>query len=943
MKKKFLACGLAACAALVALALPTKKEVQAARPIVAELMADAVAEQKAGKIKTAELGARALALADRAETEAARLLLLQGAVIAYARGGEPARAAEAVRKMRGEIKGITPEYEADMLSRAVKSLPLKDGRLLYGMLDDARRLVRYRREAATLEKSLAAKDDPAKRAQLAERLAALGEWKRALEEIAKLGGDVARAAKFELGEGTMTSAEVAEIWWRQSGMKDADGFTVFQRHAGEWYAKALADGSLTGLKRDLAQKRIDDMGGIKNFRGSGTVASGTRAASGHRESGIPAASEKQSNALYCVIDLSTGPSASRYPVKWLATPPPGGFNTDEYKTSKLVLRRIEPGKFKMDGKYELTLTKPYYMGVFEVTQKQYELVTGGNPSQFKGDMRPVENVSWNMIRGDSSTYNWPSSANVDSSTFMGKLQARTGLKFDLPTEAQWEYACRAGTTSKYNNGGDTVADLKKLGRFLFNQAGRAWEESDADLARHEPDGKGGYSERHTVVGSYLPNAWGLYDMHGNVWEWCLDWKGNLSGGVTDPQGSSSGSDRVRRGGSWNSDTVVHCTSSHRGNNDPSYVNSYVGFRLAIGPDLLKERSGETKVVVPALSEEKLPKETSARPKPLVLDLGGGVKMEMVGCPAGKFWMGINPGEWRDSMARKGHTVEITRPFWIGKFPVLVGEWERLMPKVQLPSGVQREEGDLKLPVQAIYETGARNGVMGLTALSAEEFISKLTSKFRSKLPRGYVFRLPTEAEWEYALKANSTSPTDPYSNSNPSKESVPESFTLMEDSINYWTKRGFTPKCQPESGFYIGPYPLSGNKKPNAWGIYDMGGITAEPMLDSWVCTADEWISLGTGDDRLVNVVRKHPEIRGNGIKDPLLFDVGKSGAVRMRWTRQGFNVKHHPIVSRCAAMYWFGDEKPLKQAGVHVLMLRLVVGPDLLKERGITPPKLGK
>ena len=927
MKKKFLACGLAVCAALVALALPTKKEVQAARPIVAELMADAVAEQKAGKIKTAELGARALALADRAETEAARLLLLQGAVIAYARGGEPARAAEAVRKMRGEIKGITPEYEADMLSRAVKSLPLKDGRLLYGMLDDARRLVRYRREAATLEKSLAAKDDPAKRAQLAERLAALGEWKRALEEIAKLGGDVARAAKFELGEGTMTPAEVAEIWWRQSGMKDADGFTVFQRHAGEWYAKALADGSLTGLKRDLAQKRIDDMGGIKNFRGSGTVASGTRAASGHRESGIPAASEKQSNALYCVIDLSTGPSASRYPVKWLATPPPGGFNTDEYKTSKLVLRRIEPGKFKMDGKYELTLTKPYYMGVFEVTQKQYELVTGGNPSQFKGDMRPVENVSWNMIRGDSSTYNWPSSANVDSSMFMGKLQARTGLKFDLPTEAQWEYACRAGTTSKYNNGGDTVADLKKLGRFLFNQAGRAWEESDADLARHEPDGKGGYSERHTVVGSYLPNAWGLYDMHGNVWEWCLDWKGNLSGGVTDPQGSSSGSDRVRRGGSWNSDTVVHCTSSHRGNNDPSYVNSYVGFRLAIGHDLLKERSSDTKVVVPALSEEKLPKETSARPKPLVLDLGGGVKMEMVGCPAGTFTRKLYERTFRQ---------EISRPFYIGKYPVTIEQWERLMPTVTPPPGTTRAKLDPRIPVQ-VYP----GGTMGLTRKSLDILLDLLMRKFRRQLPSGYVFRLPTQGEWLYALSAQSSDPNDPYVNKKATEEQMSAIAVMAKDSKAYWQNQGVPLRLLDQASRML--YIPVGQRKPNAWGIFDMAGGTCQLLLDSYLATTKD-LQEEFASRKTRYIIQRNESEFGDGSKDPLIFEMpDRPDAERRVFANLGdsyltpYDWRWHPSMGKRTFPYRFEEQTKFS------LMLRLVVGPDLLKERGITPPKLGK
>ena len=214
-----------------------------------------------------------------------------------------------------------------------------------------------------------------------------------------------------------------------------------------------------------------------------------------------------------------------------------------------------------------------------MTQKQYELVTGSNPSELKGDMRPVEKVSYDMIRGKNAGAKWPASSAVDSSSFIGKIRERTGIEgFDLPTAAQWEYACRAGTTGKYNNGGDTEADLKKLGRFVLNQAGRAGKEPDASFTKHEPDGKGGCSERHTVVGSYLPNAWGLYDMHGNVWEWCLDWRGGLSSGVTDPQGSSSGSYRVRRSGSWYSIADL-CASSYRSYCVPSYGGDYDGFRL----------------------------------------------------------------------------------------------------------------------------------------------------------------------------------------------------------------------------------------------------------------------------------------------------------------------------------------------------------------------------
>ena len=147
---------------------------------------------------------------------------------------------------------------------------------------------------------------------------------------------------------------------------------------------------------------------------------------------------------------------------------------------------------------------------------------------------------------------------------MGKLRAKTELELDLPTEAQWEYACRAGTTSKYNNGGNSEADLKTLGRYSGNRN----------------DGRGGYSEYTTKVGSYSSNVWGLYDMHGNVWEWCLDWYGDLSAS-TDPVGPTSGSGRVLRGGCWDS-FADRCTSSDRLSSRSSDERNDIshGFRVA---------------------------------------------------------------------------------------------------------------------------------------------------------------------------------------------------------------------------------------------------------------------------------------------------------------------------------------------------------------------------
>lgn len=267
---------------------------------------------------------------------------------------------------------------------------------------------------------------------------------------------------------------------------------------------------------------------------------------------------------YCVIDVSGGTSASSYPVTYLDSCPIAGWG-DEYKTTKILLRRIEPGFVTMGGTKPVTLTKPFYMGVFEITQKQYQLVTGSNPSSYKGDMRPVEYVSWNDIRGAD---NWPNVTTVGPTTFVGKLQSKTGLNFDLPTESQWEYACRAGTTSYYNNGGSSDNDLKQLGRY-----------SDS-----RNDGRGSYSE-HTTVGSYSPNAWGLYDMHGNVQEWCLDWWKNSGYGtnaVVDPCGPETGTLRVLRGGSWKR-IAQFCRSAFKDGDWSWNTYELYGFRIVCLP------------------------------------------------------------------------------------------------------------------------------------------------------------------------------------------------------------------------------------------------------------------------------------------------------------------------------------------------------------------------
>lgn len=294
---------------------------------------------------------------------------------------------------------------------------------------------------------------------------------------------------------------------------------------------------------------------------------------------------------YCVIDLSGGSSASKYPVSYLNSEPTAGWS-DDYKKTKLILRRVPAGKFNLHGEKPVTLTKDCYVGVFPVTQYQYKQVMGSLPSQSNtGDKRPVE-ISWNAARGSSSTYNWPTRTDVDPTTFIGKLQAKTGLSIDLPTEAQWEYACRAGTTTLYYNGGnqDTSYDTESNsscaynGQFIYSynvsQGYNCVKDINA-IAFWQFD-----STMTADVGQYMSNFWGFYDMLGNIGEWTLNWYevGDRDPAIDYP-GPQSGNFRLFKGYFNKYYYNVYITSNGRFGASPSqsygYGSSYsrIGIRL----------------------------------------------------------------------------------------------------------------------------------------------------------------------------------------------------------------------------------------------------------------------------------------------------------------------------------------------------------------------------
>ena len=230
---------------------------------------------------------------------------------------------------------------------------------------------------------------------------------------------------------------------------------------------------------------------------------------------------------------------------------------------KLVL--IQPGTFVMGSDagnghppHKVTISTPFHLGVHEVTRTQYKKVVGAEKARFEDSDRPANNVSFH-----------------DAKYFCSLLSEREGLTYRLPTEAEWEYACRAGTVTAYSFGDDASA----LGdhAWFYDNSG----ETLPIKVSTNPDGTPAtYVRRMTrEVGQKLPNPWGLYDMHGNVWEWCEDLHGPYDADhITDPTGPTQGKFRVLRGGSWHS-TTDRCRSAHRGRARSSSIQDSHGFRV----------------------------------------------------------------------------------------------------------------------------------------------------------------------------------------------------------------------------------------------------------------------------------------------------------------------------------------------------------------------------
>jgi len=334
---------------------------------------------------------------------------------------------------------------------------------------------------------------------------------------------------------------------------------------------------------------------------------------------------------------------------------------------------ILAGMFSM-GSNEVKIDQDFYLGTYPVTQQQWEVVMGNNPSEFKGGSLPVETVSWD-----------------DAQTFIQKLNTLSGKKlYRLPTETEWEYACRAGSKLAYYYGDDE----SQLGEY-------AWYDRNSGQTTHP-------------VGQKKPNEWGLYDMAGNVWEWMdSNWSGS--------------SDRAVRGGGWSAD-YWYCRSAQSAGASPEHLGSSNGFRLVLDQTLKDEdRCSQTfpvdspteLLLQDTLKHGLAPESYKQQDKVIRIHGSQGKETSFEFCPipAGTFNLGSNE-------------IKIDRDFYLGKYPVTQNQWE-----VVMGNNPSRFKGG-SLPVETVSFD------------DAQLFIQKLNQLSGKKL-----YRLPTEEEWEYACRA----------------------------------------------------------------------------------------------------------------------------------------------------------------------------------------------
>ncbi|MEO1998045.1 MAG: formylglycine-generating enzyme family protein [Planctomycetaceae bacterium] len=480
-----------------------------------------------------------------------------------------------------------------------------------------------------------------------------------------------------------------------------------------------------------------------------------------------------------IVTAKAGPAVT---VKPKLTPAQLAIGDPIVNSIGMLLLPIPAGEFRMGSppsnstafhrekpQHVTRITRSFYLGMHEVTQSQYEKVTGMKPNFFAGAVRPAEQVSW-----------------YAAVEFCRQLSQRpreraAGHVYRLPTEAEWEYACRAGTTTEFSFGGQRNS-LSEYG----------WFDDNAGRTTHD-------------VGLKKPNPWGLYDMHGNVWEWCHDrYAAYTPVVVTNPAGPLAGPFRVIRGGSWFFD-AQRCGSAFRFRRDPHIALGRLGFRVL---RCAAEHQAQDHVFrlqfddrlrepeTPHVAGKELPDRVHVQLTPaqreVSLPLVNTLGMTLIPIPAGQFQMGSADADvWGRKCEKPRHRVTMSRAFYLGASEVTQQQWQALMSTSPWKGKSHNRSDDNHPATSVSWDDAVR-------------FCQKLS------LREGALYRLPTEAEWEYACRAGTTT-----------------AFSFGQADLNLaeygWFHLNALLRVQPVA-----------QRIPNPWGLYDLHGNVWEWCSDGY-------------------------------------------------------------------------------------------------------------
>ncbi|MEO2021195.1 MAG: SUMF1/EgtB/PvdO family nonheme iron enzyme, partial [Pirellulaceae bacterium] len=522
-------------------------------------------------------------------------------------------------------------------------------------------------------------------------------------------------------------------------------------------------------------------------------------------------------------------------------------------------------------------TKPFYMGVTEITVGQFRQfaeasgykteaergLNHGKPSKGGREMS-----TWRKPMAWRNNYMQQEDEPVihlcwnDCLAFCKWLSEKEGVEYCLPTEAEWEYACRAGTTTPWSFGDFSDFDQAGNQHAIWSEGGQKFQVPQA-------------------VAQRKPNAFGLYDMHGNMWEYVADWWHRLSykeAPLNDPMGPIVQSEkndqrRIIRGssfdwGRWGGDSAYRMRITQQSNQHPHMsfrvalrIKNVAGAPPAVDPNVaLRQQNRELnseQLATLLKSSQKRPK----LPQERIVDLGG-EEMPFVLIPAGSFLMGSKQGPHDE---RPLHRVAISKPFYMAKYEVTQSQWEAVMGKHKWLTELTKGDNDMAGPTKAMNV---------LSWNDSQAFIARL-----KKTSPGYSFALPTEAQWEYACRANST--TEFYFGNDASKLGA---YAWYQGNMIWPGQPGFRGQT-----FYHDV----GLKKPNAWGLYDMhGGV--------WEWCADRYDA-----DYYLN----------SPLLDPTGPEAGRFRVLRggswfryAKYARSGYRRFFHPEASSDGVTAWIND-----------------------------------